>query len=67
VPLLMFNKLIVVWSQHTIIVFIFVFLHLPPWRWPHEWPKRVGGHYMSKLYHKTNVSLLMFNKCHRSN
>ena len=24
-------------------IIVFVFLFLPPWRWPHEWPICVGG------------------------
>jgi len=52
--------LTVQWSRHTIN--IFVFLQLPPWRWPRDWPKHVGGHYIIKLHHKTKVHLLVFNK-----
>ena len=33
------------------IVITFVFLFLPLWRRPHEWPKHVGGHYVIKLYY----------------
>ena len=36
------------WSQHTIN--IFVFLLLPPWRCPHDWPKHVAGHYVIRLH-----------------
>jgi len=41
------------WFRHNINIDIFIFLHLPPWRWPREWPKRFGGHYLISLYHKT--------------
>ena len=55
-------RLIVQWFRYTIN--IFVFLQLPPWRWPRDWPKHVGGHYIIKLHHKTKVHLLVFNKLH---
>jgi hypothetical protein len=42
------------WSTHK-----YVFLFLPPWRWPHEWPKYVGGHYIIKLHSKIQMHLLV--------
>jgi len=47
-------------SRYTIN--IFVFLQLPPWRWPRDWTNRVGGHYIIQLHRKTKVHLLVFNK-----
>jgi len=29
---------------------------LPPWRWPHKWPKHVGGH---NIFYNYNI-----NHCH---
>ena len=34
------------WSTHKYICV----LTLTTWRWPHEWPKNVGGHYIIKLH-----------------
>jgi len=49
-------------------IYIFVFKHLPPWQWPHEWLKHVGGHYTIKQ-HSYNLSELVgvFNKFYTSN
>jgi lambda repressor-like predicted transcriptional regulator len=51
------NFLSVDWIQHNRIVAIFLFL--PPWRWPHKWPKHVDGHCIIKLHSYTQVHLLV--------
>jgi hypothetical protein len=45
------------WFRHTIIVAAFF---LPPWRWPREWSKHVGGCYVIKLHSHPQVHLLIF-------
>ena len=35
------------------IIIIFVSFSLPPWRWPHEWAKHVGGHSSSSVICQT--------------
>ena len=46
------------WFRRTLIVA--VFLILPPWRWPHKWPKHVGGYHIINLHSYTQVRLLLF-------
>jgi len=38
-------EITVEWFRHI----LFVFLLLPPWRWPHESPKHVCVHYIMTL------------------
>jgi hypothetical protein len=48
------------WSLHTVNINVSVFLHLPPWRWPHEWSEHVAGRCVIKLrsyYTSTFVGL----------
>jgi hypothetical protein len=42
------SNLLVKISRHTINIFLF--LHILHWRWPYEWPKHVGGHYVVTLH-----------------
>lgn len=42
------------------IILISVFLLLPPWRWPHGWPKHIDGHCLLKLQSYTKVHWLVY-------
>ena len=35
-------------------------MFIPPWRWPHKWPKHVGRYPAIKLHQNTIVYLLVF-------
>jgi hypothetical protein len=48
------------WYMRIKIVVLFWFL--PPWRWPHEWPKHVGDYYVINLYLYTQVYFLVVLK-----
>ena len=51
-----FVILTVDWFRHTIILIVFLFL--PPWKWPHEWLKRVGVCHIIILHSDILVRLL---------
>ena len=55
-----FVTLTVDWFRHTIILIVFLFL--PPWKWPHEWLKRVGVCHIIILHSDILVRLLFFLK-----
>ena len=46
------------WSRH--IVSVNVCLLLPPWRWPHRWPKHVCRYCVIKLVKHSSVCVRLF-------
>jgi len=41
-------------------VVLVVILLSPPWKWPHEWPKLVGGHCVIKWHPQNQSAFVIF-------
>jgi hypothetical protein len=41
------------WNGSDTFVMVLIFLFIPPWRWPHKWPKHAGGYPAVKLHQNT--------------